>query len=69
MLQESGSTVKHVDWVWPDCLVGDGGANNDNCGSGSGSVQHCVEESTRGPYNVRLHSRSNDYLMPNNERI
>lgn len=24
MLQEPGSTVKHVDWVWPDCLVGDG---------------------------------------------
>lgn len=24
MAQEPGSTVKHVDWVWPDCLVGDG---------------------------------------------
>lgn len=24
MSQEAGSTVKHVNWVWPDCLVGDG---------------------------------------------
>lgn len=24
MLQEPGSTVKHVKWTWPDCLVGDG---------------------------------------------
>jgi hypothetical protein len=24
LLQESGSTVKHVNWIWPDCLVGDG---------------------------------------------
>ncbi len=24
MLQEPGSTVKHVNWFWPDCLVGDG---------------------------------------------
>lgn len=24
MFQEPGSTVKHVKWTWPDCLVGDG---------------------------------------------
>ncbi|KAK3394298.1 hypothetical protein B0H63DRAFT_42318 [Podospora didyma] len=24
MFQEPGSTVKHVKWIWPDCLVGDG---------------------------------------------
>ncbi|KAJ2907041.1 hypothetical protein MKZ38_008609 [Zalerion maritima] len=24
MAQEDGSTVKHVNWIWPDCLVGDG---------------------------------------------
>ncbi|KAA8574129.1 hypothetical protein EYC84_005650 [Monilinia fructicola] len=24
MAQEPSSTVKHVNWVWPDCLVGDG---------------------------------------------
>jgi hypothetical protein len=22
MVQESGSTVKHVNWAWPDCFVG-----------------------------------------------
>ncbi|KAG9253277.1 uncharacterized protein F5Z01DRAFT_160789 [Emericellopsis atlantica] len=27
--QEPGSTVKHVNWVWPDCLVGDGGSDGD----------------------------------------
>jgi hypothetical protein len=37
MAQEPGSTVKHVNWVWPDCLVGNG--------SPSGS-------SARGRYNV-----------------
>jgi len=24
MAQEPGSTVKHLNWNWPDCLVGDG---------------------------------------------
>ncbi|KAI5466126.1 hypothetical protein BGZ63DRAFT_470134 [Mariannaea sp. PMI_226] len=24
MALEPGSTVKHINWVWPDCLVGDG---------------------------------------------
>ena len=24
MVQEAGSTVKHINWMWPDCLVGDG---------------------------------------------
>ncbi|KAK5247874.1 hypothetical protein LTR40_011816, partial [Exophiala xenobiotica] len=24
MDQEPGSTVKHVNWAWPDCLVGNG---------------------------------------------
>ena len=38
MLQEPGSTVKHVNWVWPDCLVGDGDPKNDS--------------SARGLYNV-----------------
>ena len=60
MLQESGSTVKHVNWVWPDCLVGDGGANDSNCGNGRGSVQNCLDGTARGPYNVRLHSPCSD---------
>ena len=38
MSQEDGSTVKHIDWVWPDCLVGDGEADGD--------------DSDRGQYNV-----------------
>ncbi|KIW23535.1 uncharacterized protein PV07_11726 [Cladophialophora immunda] len=42
MAQESGSTVKHVNWAWPDCLVGDGGQD-----SGSSS--------DRGSYNVSIH--------------
>ncbi|KAL8370618.1 hypothetical protein RB595_000813 [Gaeumannomyces hyphopodioides] len=24
MAQEPGSTVKHINWLWPNCLVGDG---------------------------------------------
>lgn len=40
MFQEPGSTVKHVKWVWPDCLVGDGQPN------GVGSA--------RGFYNISI---------------
>lgn len=29
MAQENGSTVKHVNWFWPDCLVGDGNTGVD----------------------------------------
>ncbi|EAA36169.3 hypothetical protein NCU03019 [Neurospora crassa OR74A] len=29
MLSEPGSTVKHVRWTWPDCMVGDGTNGND----------------------------------------
>lgn len=39
MAQEPGSTVKHVNWVWPDCLVGNG--------------QPSGKDSDRGTYNVR----------------
>lgn len=38
MAQEPGSTVKHINWVWPDCLVGNGQPNSDG--------------SDRGAYNV-----------------
>ena len=38
---EGGSTVKHVDWVWPDCLAGDDGSSGN--------------EDARGHYNVRKH--------------
>ena len=40
MAQEPGSTVKHVKWIWPNCLVGDG--------------QPKEGDSDRGVYNVGL---------------
>jgi len=39
MDQEKGSTVKHVNWNWPACLVGNGQPSGD---------------SSRGIYNVSL---------------
>ncbi|QSZ33843.1 hypothetical protein DSL72_005416 [Monilinia vaccinii-corymbosi] len=39
MAQESSSTVKHVNWVWPDCLVGDGTSD---------------KNSSRGAYNISI---------------
>ncbi|KAF4950634.1 hypothetical protein FGADI_8038 [Fusarium gaditjirri] len=39
MAQEPGSTVKHINWVWPDCLVGDGNPE---------------EDSDRGVYNISI---------------
>ncbi|KAH6853808.1 hypothetical protein B0I37DRAFT_16176 [Chaetomium sp. MPI-CAGE-AT-0009] len=42
MFQEPGSTVKHVKWTWPDCLVGDGSE-----GEGLGNT-------ARGVYNVSI---------------
>lgn len=39
MAQEPSSTVKHVNWVWPDCLVGDGTSD---------------KNTSRGAYNVRF---------------
>ncbi|WQF77952.1 hypothetical protein CDEST_02966 [Colletotrichum destructivum] len=40
MYQEPGSTVKHVNWIWPDCLVGDG--------------QPSSADSDRGAYNISI---------------
>ncbi|CAI7645191.1 unnamed protein product [Penicillium pancosmium] len=37
---EPSSTVKHVNWVWPECLVGDGDGDGD---------------SARGAYNISMH--------------
>ncbi|KAF5624253.1 retinal short-chain dehydrogenase reductase [Fusarium tjaetaba] len=39
MAQEPGSTVKHINWLWPDCLVGDGKPEGD---------------SDRGVYNISI---------------
>ncbi|KAK4031663.1 hypothetical protein C8A01DRAFT_21160 [Parachaetomium inaequale] len=44
MFQEPGSTVKHVKWTWPDCLVGDGSRQQ-----GLGE-----SETDRGVYNVSI---------------
>ncbi|KAK7418966.1 hypothetical protein QQZ08_011045 [Neonectria magnoliae] len=41
MAQEAGSTVKHINWVWPDCLVGDGAPDED-------------DDSDRGTYNISI---------------
>lgn len=38
--QEQSSTVKHVNWVWPDCLVGSG--------------QPAALDSARGVYNISI---------------
>ncbi|KAJ5907018.1 uncharacterized protein N7473_003934 [Penicillium subrubescens] len=38
--QEPSSTVKHVNWVWPKCLVGDGTSS---------------DGSARGAYNISMH--------------
>lgn len=54
MLQESSSTVKHVNWVWPNCLVGNGGADNGKCISGA-PLEDCLDGTARGPYNISFH--------------
>jgi len=51
MQQEPTSTVKHVNWVWPDCLVGNGSPTGDN--------------SSRGLYNISI--RQNFRLNGSNE--
>jgi hypothetical protein len=55
MQQEPGSTVKHVNWVWPDCLVGNGPPANNN--------------SARGLYNVRVNSGSCDGMKADQQQI
>lgn len=48
MFQEPGSTVKHVNWMWPECLVGNG--------------QPKTLGDMRGVYNVRPSRRNLSYL-------
>lgn len=45
MQMEPGSTVKHINWIWPDCLVGDGNPDGSN-------------STSRGAYNVWIKSLS-----------
>ncbi|KAL2154782.1 hypothetical protein VTH82DRAFT_3458 [Thermothelomyces myriococcoides] len=42
MFQEPGSTVKHVKWTWPDCLVGDG------------KPEQGLGDTDRGFYNISI---------------
>jgi hypothetical protein len=40
MLSEPGSTVKHVKWHWPACLVGNGQPNSTDSDRGVYNVSH-----------------------------
>ncbi len=51
MAQEPGSTVKHVNWIWPDCLVGDGVPSNNDSARGAYNVRKLMAEE-RGSANV-----------------
>lgn len=55
MIQEPGSTVKHVRFTWPDCLVGDG--------------QPTTLDSPRGVYNVRPPPLPRTPYAPNTPKI
>jgi len=46
MDQEPGSTVKHVNWVWPDCLVGNG-PPGDNSSSARGLYNISIRQNFR----------------------
>ncbi|KAL3480444.1 hypothetical protein BJX99DRAFT_254435 [Aspergillus californicus] len=39
---EPSSTVKHVNWIWPECFVGEGDDSDD-------------DDSARGNYNISMH--------------
>ncbi|OCK76402.1 hypothetical protein K432DRAFT_360417 [Lepidopterella palustris CBS 459.81] len=43
LAQEPGSTVKHVNFEWPDCLSGSGGSDQNGANS------------SRGAYNISIH--------------
>ncbi|RWQ91960.1 hypothetical protein C8Q69DRAFT_448043 [Paecilomyces variotii] len=51
---EPSSTVKHIDWFWPACLVGNGApqsttTSSSSLGTGTGTT------SARGEYNISIH--------------
>ncbi|KAI0164829.1 hypothetical protein GGR57DRAFT_450679 [Xylariaceae sp. FL1272] len=39
LLSEPGSTVKHVKWTWPQCLIGDGKSDNNDRGNYNISIR------------------------------
>jgi len=40
LTQEPGSTVKHVNWIWPSCLVGNGPPTDSTSSRGDYNVHH-----------------------------
>jgi len=48
---EPSSTVKHVNWLWPSCLVGNGDGNGNENGDGLNSS----DNNARGAYNISIH--------------
>ncbi|MCJ1310397.1 hypothetical protein MMC25_004061 [Agyrium rufum] len=50
LAQEPGSTVKHVNWVWPECFIGNGGGQNESNTNGV-----LGEGGARGDYNISIH--------------
>jgi len=59
MLSEPGSTVKHVKWVWPDCLVGDGSQNQ-----GLGKTDRGVYNVIPPPTPCILHGSTHEQTNP-----
>lgn len=52
LLQEPGSTVKHVDWLWPSCLVGNGQTSNSDRGNYNISIHQNFLLNGRGYYTI-----------------
>lgn len=49
--QEPDSTVKHVNWIWPSCLVGDGGSS-DSTRRGDYNVSSVLASETKALFSV-----------------
>ncbi|KAL9109337.1 MAG: hypothetical protein Q9227_005967 [Pyrenula ochraceoflavens] len=58
LTQEPSSTVKHINWLWPSCLVGDGSsstAKSSSTTAGPSSPSSSTIVNARGPYNISIH--------------
>ncbi|KAK0657657.1 hypothetical protein B0T16DRAFT_453094 [Cercophora newfieldiana] len=77
MAQEPGSTVKHVKWTWPDCLVGDGQPTELNSARGiyNISIRQSFRLNSQDHYTIFdlpisvTNSISNDVLRPTCDEI
>ncbi|KAK3497763.1 WD40 repeat-like protein [Neurospora hispaniola] len=72
MLSEPGSTVKHVRWTWPDCMVGDGTNGNDrgsyNVGFPNSELKTVLIAISLTTHKISIHQRfrlngENHYTM------